>query len=131
MVKLGIVFYGEAVAGTLNDFVGIGVIKREVATVLALDEACCYGEIVEASVNLALMECGWYADGAVDLYARQPEIVAEMYFVEWHLAYLLLVCLWGSHAGCRHEGQSRENDFTVIHHLFLLFRFLLSGWNAA
>ena len=117
MVELGIVFYGKAVAGALDDLVGVGVVEREVSTVLALDESCRYGEVVESPVDLALMECGGYADGAVDLYARQPEIVVEVYFVEWHLAYLLLVSLWGGYACCRHKGHGHENEFAVVHHL--------------
>ena len=85
VVECGIVVNGERVTGSLNHLIGIGVVEGEVAPMLSLDKAGSYGEVVEASVHLALMEGGRDADRTVDLDAGHPEVVVEVYLCKGHL----------------------------------------------
>ena len=78
MVEPGIVVHGQRIACPLYHLVGIGVVEREVAAVLALHETGRNGEIVKPTVLLAFAEGGGNGHRAVDLYAWAPKDVVQM-----------------------------------------------------
>ena len=89
MVELFVVVYGERVAGTLDDLVRIGIVEREVALVLALDESGSQRKVVETSVHFTLVEGRRDAHRTIHLDAGSPETVVQMYLRERHLLDLL------------------------------------------
>ena len=85
VVELRIVVDGQRVAGSLDHLVGVGIIEREVAAMLTLDQSGSNREVVETAVHLALMEGGGDRDRAVDLDAGRPETIVQVHLGEGHL----------------------------------------------
>ena len=85
MVELGIVVCSERIGRTLDDLVGIGVVEREVAAMLTLLQSTGNGEVVEATIDFALMESRRDADDAIGLDAWSPKSIINMYLREGNL----------------------------------------------
>ena len=79
-----IVFYGQRVRCSFDDFIRVGVVERKVAPVLAFFQSACDGEVVETAVLLTLPEGRGNGHRAVRLDARRPERVLDTYLGERH-----------------------------------------------
>ena len=52
-----VVFHRQRIGSTLYDFIGVGVVEREISPMLSLHQPARNGEVVKASVLLAFLEC--------------------------------------------------------------------------
>ena len=108
MVELRIVVDGQRVGGSLDHLVGVGIVEREVAAMLTLDQSGGNREVVETAVHLALMEGGGNRNRAVDLDAGRPETIVQVHLREGHFLNRSRRRLFGSTGGQRQRGHAYQ-----------------------
>ena len=111
LVEFLVIVYGKRIGCALDDLVGVGVIKREIATMLFHGGSHpavvlgSKGEIVKPPVLLTFTKCGRDADCAIGLYAGCPEIISQVHLCERHLLNLQLGGGRKAYGASSNEGE--------------------------
>ena len=85
-VQLLVILHGQRVGRSFDDFVGVGVVEREVAAVFAFFQASRDGKVVKTSVFLTFLESRGNGYFTVGLDARCPERVFQVHLRERYFA---------------------------------------------